>query len=60
MSRTLMIWEQWLVSVECKALIRITYVVADLIHGKILEQFEFTQCSQSKEDVVKGTDLKDE
>jgi hypothetical protein len=46
----------WLVS-HAKAFLRITYVVADLVHGKVFEQFELTQCSQSKEDVIKGTDL---
>lgn len=35
----------------------LTYIVADLIHRKIFEQFEFAQRSQSEEDVIERTDL---
>lgn len=35
----------------------LTYIVADLIHRKVFEQFEFAQRSQGEEDVIERTDL---
>jgi hypothetical protein len=35
----------------------VTYVIADLVHGEMLEELELAQGSQSEKDVIKGADL---